>query len=122
VLLGSRCVALRRRVSKVRCERVLWIYVSPHVCVCVCMCGCACGVVCLCVCGPARSWPAIYNNLQNMDYCTATFAHLGNRECPPFTRASTEDRRVPQRCRGTVSESAKSIGRTVCKIRTLCSS
>ena len=32
------------------------------------------------------SWPAIYNNLQNMDYCTTTFAHLGNREYlpPPY--------------------------------------
>lgn len=26
-----------------------------------------------------NTWPAIYNNLQNMDYCTTTFAHLGNR-------------------------------------------
>ena len=26
-----------------------------------------------------NTWPAIYGNLQNMDYCTATFAHLGNR-------------------------------------------
>ena len=25
-------------------------------------------------------WPAIYNNLQNIDYCTTTFSHLGNRK------------------------------------------
>ncbi|EKX39473.1 hypothetical protein GUITHDRAFT_154426 [Guillardia theta CCMP2712] len=26
-----------------------------------------------------NTWPAIYNNLQNIDYCTTTFSHLGNR-------------------------------------------
>mmetsp|Transcript_23847 Transcript_23847/g.56956 ORF Transcript_23847/g.56956 Transcript_23847/m.56956 type:complete len:95 (+) Transcript_23847:35-319(+) len=26
-----------------------------------------------------NTWPAIYNNLQNIDYCTENFSHLGNR-------------------------------------------
>jgi hypothetical protein len=36
---------------------------------------------------PVCSWPAIYNNLQNMDYCTTTFAHLGNRKYLALLRA-----------------------------------
>jgi len=26
-----------------------------------------------------NTWPAIYNNLQNIDYCVDEFHHLGNR-------------------------------------------
>mmetsp|Transcript_20324 Transcript_20324/g.29841 ORF Transcript_20324/g.29841 Transcript_20324/m.29841 type:complete len:86 (-) Transcript_20324:295-552(-) len=26
-----------------------------------------------------NTWPAIYNNLQNIDYCTTAFAHIGSR-------------------------------------------
>eukprot|EP00290_Baffinella_frigidus_P042983 CAMPEP_0180288240 /NCGR_PEP_ID=MMETSP0988-20121125/13927_1 /TAXON_ID=697907 /ORGANISM="non described non described, Strain CCMP2293" /LENGTH=92 /DNA_ID=CAMNT_0022262873 /DNA_START=18 /DNA_END=296 /DNA_ORIENTATION=+ len=26
-----------------------------------------------------NTWPAIYGNIQNMDYCSSSFSHLGNR-------------------------------------------
>lgn len=42
-------------------------------------------------------WPAIYNNLQNIDYCTENFSHLGNSTlvCRPSAHAARAHVRAP---------------------------